>query len=167
MKRSGFKRKQTVPLKRTRLRMRGVSDSSVLKEQIQSALREVVIKRDGGCVLRNYPETGACDKILQAEHLNSRSRTQTFAVSLLAVCLCRRHHIYWKPTHSLRYWQIIEEIIGEKRWELLQKVLKDYKTYKVDLKMGLIGLQQELKELNQSSYALEGNQREFYTTNPE
>ena len=147
MKRSYFKPKPRKPLKRTRLRMRGVSDSSVLKEKIQSALRNVVMKRDGGCILRNYPETGKCDKVLQAEHLNSRSRMVSFADSRLAVCLCRYHHIFWKPTHSLRYWQIIEEEIGAKRWDLLQKVLRDYKTHKVDLKLELLGLEKELRSL--------------------
>lgn len=137
-------------MKRTKLRMRGVSDSSVLKEKIQAKLRDVVIARDGGCILRDYPEAGKCDLIKQAEHLNTRSRMISFADSRLAVCLCRRHHIFWKPTHSLRYWQIIEEQIGPKRWDLLQRVMKDYRTHKVDLKLELLGLEKELRSLSQS-----------------
>lgn len=141
-------------MKRTKLRMRGISDTSVLKEQIQAALRDVVIKRDKGCLLRDYKETGLCGPykkdgklVLQAEHLNTRSRMISFADSRLAVCLCQRHHIFWKPQNSARYWEIIEEMIGPKRWELFQQVKSDYKTHKVDLKMALIYLRQELKEM--------------------
>lgn len=143
------------PLKRTKgLRMRGVSDSSVLKERIQAKLRQVVMRRDGGCMLRHYPETGKCGGytkggmlILQAEHLNSRSHMISFADSRLAICLCSRHHIFWKPQNSARYWEIVEEMIGPKRWELFQKVKADRRAYKIDLKMQLIGLEAELKKL--------------------
>jgi hypothetical protein len=147
-----FGQKPRKPLKRCRLKMRGTSDASVLRELIQSALRDVVIKRDGGCILRDYPDTGKCGGyrkdgklILQAEHLNSRTHTISFADSRLAVCLCKRHHIYWKPQNSARYWEIVEEMIGPKRWELFQKVKADRMSYKVDMKMALIGLKQELK----------------------
>lgn len=134
------------------LRMRGISDESVLKDMIQAKLREVVIKRDGGCVLRDYPETGRCgpykangELVLQAEHLNSRSHAISFADSRLAVCLCQRHHIYWKPQNSQRYWEIIEGEIGPTRWELFKKVRADRMSHKVDWKLALIGLEQELK----------------------
>ena len=147
MKRSGFKRKPTVPMKRSRLNYRSSSDSSLLKEQIQAALRDVVIKRDGGCVLRNCPETGACNQVLQAEHMNSRTHMISFADSRLAVCLCSRHHIFWKPQNSARYWELIEELIGPKRWELFQKVKADRMSHKVDLKMALIYLKEELKTI--------------------
>lgn len=149
-----FGSKPRKSLKRGRLRMRGVNDTSVLREKVQSALRDVVIKRDGGCVLRDYRETGVCGGwrgdgklILQAEHLNSRTHAISFADSRLAVCLCQRHHIYWKPQNSARYWEIIEEIIGPKRWELFQKVKADRTSHKIDLNIELIALKQEYKSL--------------------
>jgi|SRR3990167_9920734 len=154
MKRSYFKQKPRKTMKRSPLRMRGVSDSSVLKEQGQAVLRQVVIARDGGCILREYPETGKCgprkangELVLQAEHLNSRSHAVSFLDSRLAVCLCQRHHIYWKPQNSARYWEIVEGEIGPKRWELFKKVRDDYRAHKVDLKLELINLKNELKEL--------------------
>ena len=147
MKRSYFKRKFTKPLKRTKLRIVGVSDTAEIKKEIQATLRTYVIKRDKGCLLRDYPETGGCDSILQAEHLNSRSHMISFADTRLAICLCRRHHIFWKPQNSARYWEIVEEMIGPKRWELFKRVRDDYKSHKIDLKLALIGLKQELKQL--------------------
>lgn len=151
MKRNTPLKRSSKPMKRSRLRMRGVSDSSVLKEQIQASLRQRVIQRDGGCVLRDYPETGKCgprrndgELVLQAEHLNSRQHMISFADSRLAVCLCQRHHIYWKPQNSQRYWEIIEEQIGPKRWELFKKVRADRMSHKVDLKLAWIALKQEI-----------------------
>lgn len=146
------------PLKiKTGLKMRGTLDTSVIKERIQSILRQIAIKRDGGCLLRNYPDTGLCgsytksgDLILQAEHLISRSNGNTFGDTRNIICLCQRHHIYWKPQHSQQYWEIIEAELGVKRWEWLQAATVDYKrhkTYKVDWKLILIGLEQELKKL--------------------
>lgn len=134
--------------------MRGTSEVSVLKEQIQATLRQIVMLRDGGCILRDYPETGRCGPInkqgklvLQAEHLNSRAHAISIADSRLAVCLCQRHHIFYKPQYSARYWEIIEEMIGPTRWELFQKVKADHRPYKTDLKLDLLALKQELKEL--------------------
>lgn len=154
MKKTPFKRKITKPLKRTRLRVVGKSDTATLKKEIQAVLREIVIKRDGGCILRDYPETGKCGGyrndgklILQAEHLNSRSHTSTFADPRNVVCLCQRHHIYWKPQNSKRYWEIVEEQIGATRWEWLQRAMQDRRAYKVDLKLELLALKQELKKL--------------------
>lgn len=150
MKRIYFKKKQTVPLKRGKLRYRGVSDDSVLKEQIQATLRLAVIKRDKICLLSSYPECGRCDAVLQAEHLLSRSQSSTFSDLRNVVLLCRRHHIFWKPQNSQRYWEIIEEMVGVVRWEWLMKMRKEqssYRAYKRDLKLELIAIQQEMKSL--------------------
>lgn len=155
MKRSGFKRKATTPLKRTKLRLVGHSTSAEQKREIQALLREIVIKRDGGCVLRDYAETGKCGGygsksgklILQFEHLHSRSHSISFGDSRLGVLLCQRHHIFWKPQYSQRYWEIIEEVIGPTRWDLLQKVRNDHKPYKMDWKLVILGLKKELNDL--------------------
>lgn len=153
MKRTALKRSQK-PMKRTRLRFRGVSDASVLKEQIQATLREIVIKRDGGCWLRNYPQSGACgghrgdgELILQAEHLHTRSNAASFSDPRLVVCICQRHHIYWKPQYSALYNELAEDFIGPERTKLWKKVREDYTSHKVDLKLELIALQSELKKL--------------------
>ncbi len=133
-------------MKRTRLRLVGISTTAESKKEIQSLLREICIKRDQGCVLRDYADTGRCSGPLQAEHLNSRSNTVSFADTRNIVCLCRTHHIFWKPQNSQRYWEIIEEVIGPTRWEYVKKVIADKKAYKVDLKLAIVALKQELKQ---------------------
>lgn len=157
MKRSGFKKKPTIPLKRTRLRIAGVSDTATLKKEIQSLLREIVIIRDGGCVLRDSPLAGSCGGygksekiILQGEHLVTRSNSASFADTRNIVCLCMYHHIFWKKQHSQIYWELIEGIIGPTRWDYVRKIQKEnsaHKTYKVDLKLCKIALEQELREI--------------------
>jgi hypothetical protein len=143
MKRGGFiQRHQSFQLKpqhpRVRAALRRMSDSpsAVAKRNIQDLLRELAILRDGGCVLRHYPEAGACsgyrqdgELILQAEHLVTRSNSVSYGDMRNIVCLCRHHHGHWKPEHSLRYWQLIERHIGPERWAWLQRVLDDHKTY--------------------------------------
>ena len=138
--------------------MRGVSDSSVLKEQIQATLRELVIKRDKGCILRHYsneitPQYRDCggyrndgELILQAEHLHTRSNAASFADSRLVICLCKRHHIYYKPQHADEYYRLVKKHIGAKRTKLLEAMQKDYSPHKVDLKLELLCLQKELKK---------------------
>ena len=141
-------------MKKSRLKFRGSSDISLLKEQIQATLRAFVIKRDKGCVLRDYPEAGKCggldregDLILQAEHLHTRANTSSFADTRNVVCLCKYHHIFWKPQHSDLYWDLMEYIVGPKRWEYLQELKKDRLSHKTDLKLALVALKQDLKKL--------------------
>lgn len=152
MKRTPLKR-ISKPLKRTKLRLVGHSTTSELKIEIQALLRQIVIKRDGGCVLRNYPETGACggyrkdgELILQAEHLHTRSNAASFADTRLVICLCSRHHIFYKPQHADEYYKIVRKHIGTIRSILLDRVQQDYSPHKVDLKMEKIALEQELKK---------------------
>lgn len=149
MKRTGFKPKPRKTLKRTRIRVAGHSTTSELKREIQALLREIVIKRDGGCWLRHYPESGACggrrgdgELILQAEHLHTRSNAASFSDPRLVVCICQRHHIYWKPQHSHRYNELAEKFIGKERAMLWKRVREDHRPHKVDLKLELIALKQ-------------------------
>lgn len=157
MKRSYFKSKPRKPLKRTKLlrrtklRVAGHSEASETKREIQSLLRELAIKRDGGCVLRNHPETGLCGGtnkegalILQAEHLISRSNSATFADMRNIICLCVRHHGYYKPQHSRQYWEAVEKVLGEKRWKWLKLSEEDRSPHKRDWKLELLSLKQEL-----------------------
>lgn len=161
MKRSGFLKRNT-PLKSRsslktggRLRVRGISDSSVLKEEIQALLREIVTLRDGGCWLRHFTESGACGGyrkdgvlILQAEHLETRSNAQSFADHRLVVCICKRHHIYWKPQFSAKYNELAEKFIGPERTKLWKAVRDDrYMSHKVDFQLELLALKQYLAKL--------------------
>ncbi len=153
MKRTPFKRKAYKPLKRTKIRVAGHSSTSDLKREIQAILRQITTYRDGGCILRHYPRTGMCgghrkdgELILQAEHLHTRSNASSFADTRLVVCLCQRHHIFYKPQHADEYYRIVREHIGKERSDLLTRVQSDYSPHKQDLKMDLLALKQELKK---------------------
>lgn len=141
MKRTPFKRSQK-PLRRTKLRLAGVSDTSTLKREIQALLRQIVIRRDGGCLLRGK---GSCTEILQAEHLITRANSRTYADTRNAVCLCTYHHLFFKKQYSQIYWEWIEEKIGEKRWNWYKLARDDRSYFKPDWKLAHIALTEELK----------------------
>jgi len=137
-------------LRRTPLRRKGKSPTAELKDAIQAELRRIVIKRDKGCFLRHYSEAGACggyrkdgQLILQAEHLHSRSHAVSFSDPRLVVCICKRHHIYWKPQYSARYNELAEEFIGPERAKLWSRVREDYRPHKVDLALELVALKNQ------------------------
>lgn len=143
-------------MKRSSLRSLGKSERSKQLRRIQDLLRQIAIKRDGGCILCNHPETGRCGGytsagrlILQAEHLVSRSNMATFGDMRNIVCLCQRHHIFWKPQNSQKYWELIEKIIGTERWAWYLRARDDKRAYKVDLTLLEIGLTEELKTCGQ------------------
>ena len=133
-------------MKRSYLRKQGKSDTAKIKRNIQALLRSFAISRDGGCVLRNYPETGACSEILQAEHLVSRQHSKYFGDTRNIVCLCQRHHIFWKPTNSRQYWELIEKIIGKERWEWVKLAEQDKHPWKPDWKLVELEILQKIKE---------------------
>lgn len=147
-------------LKKTKLRLVGHSTTTDLKKEIQATLRSIVIKRDGGCFLRHYtnkitPQYAKCggyrndgELILQAEHLHSRSTANSFSDPRLVVCVCQRHHIYYKPQHSAEYNDLAKDFIGTERAELWERVRNDHKPYKVDLKLELLALKQLLKSMD-------------------
>ena len=149
-------------MKRTKLRLVGHSSQAELKREIQAILREIVILRDGGCILRNYeneltPQYRQCggyrqdgELILQAEHLHSRSNANSFSDSRLVICLCQRHHIYYKPQHADEYYRLVKKHIGKTRTKLLEAVQADHKPYKVDLKLELLALKKELHDLQKN-----------------
>jgi hypothetical protein len=159
MKRTGFKPKPRKPLRRTKLRVVGKSDTADLKKDIQAVLREIVILRDGGCFLRHFqneitPKYRNCggyrndgQLILQAEHLHSRGNANSFSDSRLVVCCCQRHHIYYKPEFSDEYNDLAKKYIGKTNTALWQRVKEDRSPHKVDLKLELLALQSELKKL--------------------
>jgi hypothetical protein len=88
-------------------------------------------------VLRHYPEAGACggyrndgELVLQGEHLNSRTNAVTYGDMRNIVCLCRHHHIDWKPQHSRLYWKLIHQHIGPERSAWLDRVQEDKRPYR-------------------------------------
>ena len=161
MKRGGPLPRRTPLRSKARIRVAGHSDTAEIKERIQALLRRSAIQRDGGCVLRHYPETGACggytnagELILQAEHLVTRSNSVSFADMRNIVCLCRHHHGHYKPEHSLEYWTIIQRHIGPQRWEWVQRVLNDrspHRFFLSDWKMLEVALEREIKALQSTS----------------
>lgn len=149
---STFK-KNSVGLKRTPLAKKSKSPSAVLKDDIQALLRKIVIKRDGGCVLRNRKECGNCgwnDKndnlILQAEHLVTRGSSNYFGDLRNIVCLCVFHHTIFKPQYSFKYWNAIEQVIGKDRWNWFKRAEADNRPYKVDMKLVKLDLENTLKK---------------------
>ncbi len=153
-------------LRRTKLRIVGHSTTSELKVEIQALLRQIVIIRDGGCWLRHFSQSGACggyrndgELILQAEHLHTRSNAASFSDSRLVVCICKRHHIYWKPQYSDLYNKLARDFIGKERSELWDKVRDDWRPHKIDLKLEKLALEQELKALQKENRLLRGNSK--------
>lgn len=147
-------------LRRTKLRLVGHSSTTELKNEIQALLRQIAIRRDGGCILRHYkseitPRYQECggyrkdgELILQAEHLHTRSNLSTFADTRLIVCLCKRHHGYYKPQYSDEYYEIVKKHIGKERADLLKRVKEDRGVHRgIDLKMELLNLKKELLKL--------------------
>lgn len=143
MKKSPLKR-STKPLKRTKLRLVGKSTASEDKREIQALLRQLAIKRDGGCVFAGFEK---CSGPLQAEHLITRSNSATFGDMRNIICLCQYHHIFWKPTHSRLYWERVEKIIGAKRWAWVKRAEEDKRPYKMDWKLIKLALKSDLAKL--------------------
>lgn len=155
MKKSYLKRKKPwKPTKRTILNARASNDTNDTKDRIQALCRSVAIIRDGGCVLRAYPEAGACggyrkdgELILQYDHLNSRVHSVSFGDTRLGVLLCKRHHIFWKKQYPAQYEKLVRKIIGKERCKLLDRVRADHRPYKMDWKLVEIGLTRELENM--------------------
>lgn len=163
MKRGGFLQRKTLLHTKTRIRVAGHSDTAEVKRNIQALLRLLAIQRDGGCVLRHYPEAGACagyrndgELILQAEHLHGRQHSVSFADMRNIVLLCRHHHGHFKPEEPLLYWSLIRRHIGEQRWAWLQRVIGDNRPYPMRLGDWLaaeIALTAELASIQQAKGA--------------
>lgn len=144
-------------MKRSPLRKKSKNPTAECKDRIQKLLRELVILRDGGCVLRHFPEAGRCggyrkdgEQILQAEHLNSRQYSVSYADPRNIVCLCLSHHSFFKQKNGALYWKLIEKIIGGKRWDWLQRVIEDRKSHHFglwDWEKAELALKQEIEKL--------------------
>lgn len=143
-------------MKRSPIRKKSNSPEALCKERIQALCRQIGLIRDKGCVMRFYPESGACGGyrkdggiIYQFDHLNSRIHAVSFGDPRLGVILCQRHHIYWKPQEPNLFISIVRKHIGPVRAALLDKVqLHRWIPQKMDWKLVELGLIQELKKLS-------------------
>lgn len=154
IKRGNAPLRRKTPLRHAKLRVVGHPEASEVKREIQAILRQIAILRDKGCVLRYFPEAHACggyntkgELILQAEHLITRSNSATFADMRNIVCLCKRHHGFFKPQHSRLYWELIERHVGPQRWSWIKLAEADRTPHKMDWKIELLALESELSEL--------------------
>ena len=70
--------------------------------------------------MRHYPETGQCSGYTAADHIITRGNAATYACLENVVCLCNRHHIYWKPQNPTLYVKFVKEYLGDK-YEWIEK----------------------------------------------
>lgn len=145
-------------MKRTRLRLKGVSETSEIKQEIQDTVRAIVMLRDGGCILRDVQGISACNGyradgqlVLQADHLITRANSATYADTRLIVCVCKGHH-GWKKWHQKEYDTLVATLISCERQVLWKRCEEDswrpVRTGAYDWKIALIALKQELQTLS-------------------
>src|SRR6185437_11487175 len=149
--------KTYTPLKvKTSLSTYGKSETATLKQEIQRLLREIVIKRDGGCILRNVRHCGGTvgSAVLQADHLITRSNSATYADSRLVTCVCRSCH-YWKSVGSNRrkaeYDALVKTILPKERVALWERCEMDSwrptRKGAYDWQLAIVALKQELASI--------------------
>ena len=141
-------------MKRTPLRRKSKSASALLKDKIQALVREIVMKRDGGCVLREKRHCGAVlglpGHVFQADHLITRSNSATFADTRLIVCVCKSCHAWKSLGGNMRkkqYDDLVKTVIPKERvalWELAEE--NSWRATKVDWALEEIALMQELNK---------------------
>jgi hypothetical protein len=162
VKRGGYLQRHT-PLKtKTRIRVAGVSDTADLKKEIQALVREIVIKRDGGCILRNKRRCGGDIgfAVLQADHLITRANSATFADTRLIVCVCRSCHA-WKSLGSnnrkAEYDALVKTILPADRVALWERCERDswrpVRTGVYDWKVAIVALKQELRKMGEPEWS--------------
>lgn len=145
-------------MKRSYLKALGQSETAVLKRDIQALVRAIVIKRDGGCILRSVQGISPCDGhakdghlILQADHLVTRSNSATYGDTRLIVCVCTGHH-GWKKWHQKEYEAVVRTLLSPERVALWEKAEQDswrpHRTSAMDWKLVKIALEGELRLLN-------------------
>jgi hypothetical protein len=150
-------------MKRTKLNVVGASDTATIKREIQYVAREIVIARDGGCLLRDlhYDGIPECDGyanngqlVLQADHLVPRNNSATFADTRLIVCVCKGHHA-WKSLGSnarkKEYDELVRTLISPERVKLWDECERDswkpVRTTTYDWKLQLAALKQEWRQM--------------------
>lgn len=163
MKRSGFLKRKTslktygnaTILRETPLKREGQSETALLKKEIQRLVRQIVIARDGGCILRDIRHCGGYpgQAVLQADHLVTRANSATFADTRLIVCLCRPCHGGFKQWHQKEYDALVTSILPEDTvllWDKCERERwKPKRTTAYDWKLEIVALKQELATYDQ------------------
>lgn len=147
---TGLKRKAPLAKK-------GKSETTKIKDRIQALLREIVILRDGGCVVGRIRkcgnETFNPNAVYQAEHLIERSNSATYADSRLVVCVCRNCHgwKHFKKSNHDQYDAMVKSVIEQERvklWERCeQESWKPHRTSATDWRLHVANLEQERRAL--------------------
>lgn len=151
-------------MKRTRLRQKSKAPSAIIKDDIQALVRQIVIIRDGGCILREYQhQSCACGGyakdghlILQADHLVTRGNNPTYGDTRLIVCLCKAHH-GWKSVggnlRKGRYDALVKTILPKDRlllWAIAEADShKTYPMHAADWMLVKLALESELRSYSQ------------------
>ena len=127
------------------------TEAQKIKVRIQALLRDIVIARDKGCILRQVMrcggEVGEC--VLQADHLITRANSATYGDTRLVVCVCKNCH-GWKHWHKEDYDILVKTLLSKERvalWDLKQ--LDSHRPQKMDWKLVEIALKEELKSLTE------------------
>jgi hypothetical protein len=147
--------------RRGRLRVEGHSETAELKREIQSLVRDIVILRDKGCILRDIRRCNGVPglAVLQADHLITRANSATYADTRHIVCVCRGCH-GWKSLgdnqRTAEYDALVKTILPQDRvrlWELAEaERLRAYPMRANDWKLQVVLLKQELR-----SYGVRNN----------
>lgn len=156
MKRGGPLKRKTPLKSKKKINVVGHSDTATIKKDIQRLLREIVIKRDGGCILRNVRNCNGLpgQAVLQADHLITRANAATYGEPRLVVCVCRSCH-YWKSVGSNRnkeqYDQMVWKLLPADRASLWQKCKEaswmPTRKYATDWRLVQAHLKQELEKM--------------------
>jgi hypothetical protein len=167
-RKTGFKPRQKPLQRHTKLRVEGHTETAEVKREIQDVARDIVIIRDGGCILRAQfrlmamgviPSCGGYRKdgqlILQADHLITRGNSATYADTRLIVCVCAAHH-GWKSlggnARKKKYDELVRTLITPERVALWDRCEQDSwrpkRTYALDWKLQLAALKQELSKVS-------------------
>ena len=153
MKRTPFKRKQTKPLKRSLLRQISQSPNAQAKQRIQVKVREIVILRDKGCILRQKRFCGGDVgfAVLQADHLITRANSATYGDTRLIVCVCKPCHAWKSLGNNARkreYDALVKTVISPERVKLWEQMEADsWRGTKVDWQIIELQLEQEYRAL--------------------
>jgi hypothetical protein len=158
MKRGGFLQRKTPLSAKTKLRIEGKSDTFEVKRNIQDLARDIVIIRDGGCILRGIYGIPECSGyatdghlILQADHLITRGNSATYADTRLIVCLCKGHHGGWKRWNKEQYDVLVKTLLPPERvrlWEACERdSWRQHRTGAYDWKLAEAALRAELQSL--------------------
>jgi hypothetical protein len=145
--------------RKTPIARRGKSETSKCKARIQALLRQIVMKRDGGCILRDKRHCGAIlgatGHVFQADHLITRSNSATYADPRLVVCVCKSCHGWKSLGSNLRkkqYDELVRSILPPDRVALWDKAENEsWRATKVDWTLEELALQQVWKSMNSNN----------------